>query len=109
MYASTVWKTAIRDQVLPDSAQIWGDGPSTEFALHRLVTRFQFGHELHELGAGAHTGEVWVAGEQRIVRHARFRGLAQPAHGLTALALERENRCERVKGGLRVAELLHFV
>ena len=41
------------------------------------VARFQFGHELYELGAGANSSEVGVAGEQRIVWHARFHGLAQ--------------------------------
>src|SRR5260221_1509704 len=68
-----------------ESAQIDGDRPSTEFLLHRFVARFQFGHEPHELPAGANVGKVWVAGEQRIVGHARFHGLAQPSYSLAAL------------------------
>src|SRR5713101_607413 len=86
-----------------------GKWPSTEFALHRLIAWFQFGHELHELGAGANASQVRIAGEQWIVRHARFRSLAQPAHSVTALTLESEDRRECVEGFLRIAELLHFV
>src|SRR5258708_17855335 len=95
----------------PDDScpEICDDKASMEFPFHGLVARLQFGHELQELGAGANSGEVGITGEHRIVRHARFYGFTQPANSLGALTLQRKNRYERVKGVVRVAELLHLV
>src|SRR5207302_582406 len=83
--------------------------PSAEFALHRLIARLQFGHELYEFGTAPNPRQVGVTGEHRIVRHTRFHGLAEPAHRLRALAFECENRCERVVGVVDITELLRFV